>query len=389
MRALLRIPAPSAPASSHRAQRPTQPSLSANPPTLSILHDTRAPSRDYQARHFVPMILALAKCGVLAYGFAIAMGWAAGLLYAPAPLLGLLGVLAAIVLLAQRHRRTGLWGPLALAHLLAEEVAIIAFGHQAGLEWVLPAFYLMPLATSPAWLTRRDFGIAMALCTAGPIVALFIAPEPAAAVHHAWVGLALYLPISVAGAAVINRYLLRAMARHFAAETQLAERANTDHLTGMLARQRFFELGSFAVERAQHHAEPLCALYLDVDHFKTINDAWGHAAGDAALITLSNALASVLRPNDLFGRLGGDEFAVLLPGCGLADALAVVERIKTAVATVTASEIPMGPLTISVGVAPLQPGQDLARLLADADTGLMDAKRQGRNRVCVPAHRAA
>ena len=95
---------------------------------------------------------------------------------------------------------------------------------------------------------------------------------------------------------------------------------------------------------------------------------------------LEEALADVLRPDDLFGRLGGDEFAVLLPGCGLTNALAVVERLKAAV---SASATPVGPLTISVGAAPLRPGQDLAKLLADADIGLMEAKRQGRNRVCV------
>ncbi|MCP6220838.1 GGDEF domain-containing protein, partial [Klebsiella pneumoniae] len=90
--------------------------------------------------------------------------------------------------------------------------------------------------------------------------------------------------------------------------------------------------------------------------------------------------AGVLRPADLFGRLGGDEFAVLLPGCGLTGALAVVERLKTAVAR---TQTPVGPLTVSVGAAALRPGQDLARLLADADLGLMEAKRQGRIRVCV------
>ncbi|MBX3767691.1 GGDEF domain-containing protein [Ralstonia pickettii] len=356
--------------------------MSANPPTLSHLPDARAPSRDYQARHFVPMILALSKCGVLGYAFAILLGWATGMLQTLTPLVAALGVMLVIVLTAQRQRHTGLWAPLALAHLLTEEVAIVLFGHQAGLAWVLPAFYLMPLATSPAWLTRRDFVIAMMLCAAGPLVAIFTASAPKADIHKAWLGLLLYQPICIAAAAVIHHYLLRAMARHFAAERSLADRANTDHLTGMLARQRFFELGGFAVERAQHHAEPLCALYLDVDHFKTINDTWGHAAGDEALVALSEALARVLRPKDLFGRLGGDEFAVLLPGCGLDDTLAVVDRIKAAVA---ASESPVGPLTISVGAAPLRRGQDLARLLADADVGLMEAKRQGRNRVCVPS----
>ena len=184
------------------------------------------------------MILALSKCGVLAYGFAVALGWAAGLLHALAPLLAMLALLTTIVLVAQRNRHTGAWPTLALAHLLAEEVAIIAFGHQAGIEWVLPAFYLMPLATAPAWLTRRDFAIAMSLCAAGPVVALLTANEPATVMRHAWLGLALYLPICIAASAVIHRYLLRAMARHFAAELHLTDRANTDHLTGQLARQR-------------------------------------------------------------------------------------------------------------------------------------------------------
>ncbi|WP_230851136.1 GGDEF domain-containing protein [Ralstonia solanacearum] len=354
--------------------------MSANPPTPPVLPDVRTPAHDYQARHFVPLILALSKCGVLAYGFAVVLGWAAGLLHTLTLPVASLALLATIAAMAHHRRRTGAWERLALAHLLVQEAAVLVFGHQAGLHWVLPAFYLMPLATSPAWLTRRDFVIAMLLCTAGPVAALLTSNEQASVVRHAWLGLSLYLPICIAAAAVIHRYLLRAMARHFAAEAQLADRANTDHLTGRLARQRFFELGAFAVERARHHGEPLCALYLDVDHFKSINDAWGHAAGDEALVALSDELAGVLRPHDLFGRLGGDEFAVLLPGCNLAAALAVVERLKTAVA---AHRHPMGRLTVSVGAAPLRPRQELAHLLADADLALIEAKRRGRNRVCV------
>ncbi|BCM04565.1 hypothetical protein MAFF301069_38450 (plasmid) [Ralstonia pseudosolanacearum] len=356
--------------------------MSATPPPLSVLPDARARSRDYQARHFVPLILALSKCGVLAFGFAVLLGRAAGLLHSLTLPLALLALLTTIAAMAHRRQHNGAWERLALMHLLAQETAVIVFGHQAGLHWVLPAFYLMPLATSPAWLTRRDFVIAMSLCAAGPLAALLTANEPAPVVRHAWLGLALYLPICIAAAAVIHSYLLRAMARHFAAETKLADRANTDHLTGRLARQRFFELGAFAVERARHHGEPLCALYIDVDHFKSINDAWGHAAGDDALVALADALAGVLRPHDLFGRLGGDEFAVLLPDCDLATALSVVDRLKAAVAV---HRHPVGPLTVSVGAAPLRPGQELAHLLADADLALIEAKRRGRNRVCVPS----
>ena len=81
--------------------------MSANLPTASDLPDARTPSLDYQARHFVPMILALSKCGVLGYGFAIMLGWSVGLLHRPEPLLGLLLLLMAIVVTAQRHRHTG------------------------------------------------------------------------------------------------------------------------------------------------------------------------------------------------------------------------------------------------------------------------------------------
>uniref|UniRef100_A0A0S4X4J9 diguanylate cyclase n=1 Tax=Ralstonia solanacearum TaxID=305 RepID=A0A0S4X4J9_RALSL len=99
-------------------------------------------------------------------------------------------------------------------------------------------------------------------------------------------------------------------------------------------------------------------------------------------MALADALAGVLRPHDLFGRLGGDEFAVLLPDCDLATALSVVDRLKAAVAV---HRHPVGPLTVSVGAAPLRPGQELAHLLADADLALIEAKRRGRNRVCVPS----
>lgn len=149
----------------------------------------------------MPLILALSKCGVLAFGFAVLLGRAAGLLHSLTLPLALLALLTTIAAMAHRRQHNGAWERLALMHLLAQETAVIVFGHQAGLHWVLPAFYLMPLATSPAWLTRRDFVIAMSLCAAGPLAALLTANEPAPVVRHAWLGLALYLPICIAAAA--------------------------------------------------------------------------------------------------------------------------------------------------------------------------------------------
>ncbi len=161
-----------------------------------------------------------------------------------------------------------------------------------------------------------------------------------------------------------------------------------DGLTGLLNRHHFFLVGEQEIQRARRYGRPLSAILLDLDHFKRVNDAWGHAAGDQVLQETARRLRSVLRSNDLIGRYGGEEFAILLPETSPADALVLAERLRK-----TAAEPPVdtssGPIavTISQGIAEFnQDTPDLAALLDQADKRLYQAKQNGRNCVVGVSH---
>ena len=159
----------------------------------------------------------------------------------------------------------------------------------------------------------------------------------------------------------------------------LSALATTDALTGLTNRRAFdarFE-GAFAHSVASE--SPLSALMLDIDHFKSVNDRYGHDVGDAALREVARVLAWATREGDVAARYGGEEFAMILPGLGEGDALAVAERIRQAVEEVAFNH---GRTTLSVGVATRTPSIESAScLMRKADEALYAAKRDGRNRV--------
>lgn len=160
-------------------------------------------------------------------------------------------------------------------------------------------------------------------------------------------------------------------------------RASTDALTGVANRAHFLDMAGRAIALARRHGRELSLLALDVDRFKALNDTYGHAAGDAALVALVRVCAGELREGDLIGRLGGDEFAVLLPETPPATAAHVASRLRAALAAAgVAWEGRTLRLEVSVGIASLgREGDDLDALLGRADAALYEAKRQGRN--CV------
>ena len=165
--------------------------------------------------------------------------------------------------------------------------------------------------------------------------------------------------------------------------------ALTDSLTGLATRRHFLAAAERELGRSRREGCELSLLVFDVDHFKSINDGHGHAAGDAVLSHLARTVRGVLRDSDMAGRLGGEEFGVLLPHADAALALVIAERLRGAIAA-TAAPLPGGGelrFTVSVGVATLEPGDaDLAAPLARADRAMYEAKRSGRNRVsAVPA----
>ncbi len=157
--------------------------------------------------------------------------------------------------------------------------------------------------------------------------------------------------------------------------------ASLDPLTGMFNRRGFAEATSRLIEREANAGRPATMLIFDIDHFKSINDRFGHPAGDEILKLFAIILVNTLRLTDLSGRIGGEEFAALLP-CSLEEAVIAAERVREAFAN-SGIVVEDGPVdtTVSVGVAGGPAGTELEVLLAAADTALYQAKRGGRNRV--------
>jgi diguanylate cyclase (GGDEF)-like protein len=157
--------------------------------------------------------------------------------------------------------------------------------------------------------------------------------------------------------------------------------ASVDPLTGMFNRRGFAEACARVIEREAKAGRPLCVMIFDIDHFKGINDRFGHPAGDEILKLFATIVVNGLRLSDLSGRIGGEEFAALLP-CPLEEGVVAAERVREAFeASGIVCEEGKVDTTVSIGVAGGPAGTELEVLLAAADTALYQAKRGGRNRV--------
>ena len=158
--------------------------------------------------------------------------------------------------------------------------------------------------------------------------------------------------------------------------------ASTDTLTGLTSRQAMTTWLEAAVRRARVEHRPLALLSLDIDHFKDVNDTYGHEAGDAVLVTVATVLQRDRRHGDQAGRWGGEEFVVLLPDCARTDALPLAELLREAIAEqwVIVGGRPIA-VTASIGVAAFTPDDTVDDLLRRADQAMYAAKHGGRNRV--------
>ncbi len=179
--------------------------------------------------------------------------------------------------------------------------------------------------------------------------------------------------------------ILRDFARIVVNEMELRRIAERDQLTGALSRRGFIDKVNQEIARCHRYGRDASLVLVDVDHFKSVNDSWGHPAGDAVLRELAATLQEAGRSADVLGRLGGEEFAMLLPETGVPEALAAAERFRAAV---EARPIVVAPartiaITASFGIAALDQSITVAEeWLAKADEPLYEAKRGGRNR-CV------
>jgi diguanylate cyclase (GGDEF)-like protein len=179
--------------------------------------------------------------------------------------------------------------------------------------------------------------------------------------------------------------LLQRSLRH----AQLSAASRTDAKTGLLNATTFQQEAVVEVARAGRTRAPVAFAMIDIDHFKYVNDTYGHLVGDSVLALLAATMRAILRDYDIVGRFGGEEFCVLLPGTNAAEAEQIAERLRRKLAQIV---VPAGPgsepisvqVTVSIGVATLDSSRsDLDDLIAAADAALYRAKAAGRNRVCV------
>ncbi|GAB3729901.1 hypothetical protein GCM10028794_04730 [Silanimonas algicola] len=288
-----------------------------------------------------------------------------------------------------RHRR-GLW----------------ASAFIDGVGWGLLPVFLMGLAPT------LDARLAAVLCGVVAVtIGVYITSLPAMRLQigGTWLGLALsvWLGGGPDGAILFGLAVMHALALVFLpgiaervvdgirlqqANARLAEQlrvhlqaveeeAATDPLTGVLNRRALDRLLAREIERCERQSSLVSVLALDLDHFKAVNDAYGHAVGDEALQSFVRRLRGPLRQSDHIARPGGEEFIVLLPGAALPKALEIAERLREAVAEAPLIDPPRVVVTVSIGVAAFRPGDDAAALLGRADAAAYAAKRGGRDRV--------
>ena len=165
-------------------------------------------------------------------------------------------------------------------------------------------------------------------------------------------------------------------------EEELRRLATIDSLTGINNRRHFLDLAQKEISRSIRYDRPFSMVMLDIDHFKKVNDTYGHSVGDKVLIEFCTVCLKQLRENDIMGRLGGEEFAIALVECSPEMAPNFAERIRQAVAS---HAVPTGSeeirFTVSLGVTSLWQGCDLDSILERADNALYRAKENGRNQV--------
>jgi diguanylate cyclase (GGDEF)-like protein len=160
---------------------------------------------------------------------------------------------------------------------------------------------------------------------------------------------------------------------------ELMHQAGHDPLTDIPNRRGFDLVAEKLFSNRSPDIRPFAVLMMDLDHFKRINDAYGHERGDEVLKRFSRILAATLRGEDVFARLGGEEFVALLPNCDCNEAFSAAERLRAALKT----EMPDPPLTVSLGIACGDAGATLTDLMRRADTALYRAKEQGRDRAVI------
>ena len=254
---------------------------------------------------------------------------------------------------------------------------------------VVFAFVMLMAGGHTASYSAHPFTVvAGVLCLTVPITVLFgLQPDT---FHRAMAFVALmYVAASMRSIRTLGYFFGRTyrLAHELKQEKARAEElARIDFLTNLANRRAFYEQGERELRSLERNARPAAVAMFDIDHFKSINDRYGHAGGDAAIRAVAELIRANLRASDVAGRLGGEEFALLMPDTSIDAALAVAERLRAATESVVVEhEGRRVGFTISAGVAALPPGATLDAWIARADAALYQAKQSGRNRVAMDA----
>jgi diguanylate cyclase (GGDEF)-like protein len=293
----------------------------------------------------------------------------------------------------------------------AAVVATGLFQKRPGNARWMPAMAKVRLVTAvvtaalAASMLDRGYGFAMAgvvaILLTGPYIALdvrdLLAMNIAALVALALVmvavsldrfemiGTAVFVLLAVAVSTLLGRVLEASHRRAFALELELLRDARTDALTGLDNRRAMQERGPLELQRANRSGVPVSLILCDIDHFKAINDRYGHEAGDGVLCSVASTLRAVLRATDLLSRWGGEEFLAVLLDTDARRAAEVAERMRAGIAATPLASVAEERVTISIGVATRDDVDEVATtweaLLQEADAHLYRAKSAGRNRV--------
>jgi diguanylate cyclase (GGDEF)-like protein len=294
-------------------------------------------------------------------------------------------------------RRPPLWLPVLLAPGVWLAMSLVpSFIGNTGYRVVLSSLLLAPLLAMCAiefWRGRQEplqsrlpvivLFATFALFFASRIFLINLLPFPFGALplESGWIAA---FNLVVFFHSLMLSVLIVAMSKE-RLELDQRTKAQTDPLTGALNRRAFVARGGRLALRHQHEAAPLCLLFLDVDHFKALNDRFGHSGGDDVLIRFVAVVHDNIRPTDFLFRIGGEEFCCLLPNTRTDQARLVAERIRQQFEMVTV-DVAGTPVkaTVSLGIASTEAfGYDLDTLMRKADMAVYAAKRQGRNRVAV------
>lgn len=198
------------------------------------------------------------------------------------------------------------------------------------------------------------------------------------------------VPVEITGKLLSNNQiigLLRDISERKKAEKVTRELLSTDPITGLYNRRYFFSIVNALIAEAARYRRPITFMLLDLDHFKKINDTYGHAKGDLALQHLANSIRHVVRESDVFARFGGDEFVIFLPQTDTAQAVYLAERLREHLSSTPVPNIGDNIfITLSIGMtcvpAPYE-SVSIDSLMEQADLALYQAKQQGRDRACV------